>query len=70
MTMVMPPKISLEAARVNAKLLQKEAAEALNITPATLRSWENGDTMPDYNKAMELSELYHYPTDYIFFGKH
>ena len=69
MTMVLPPKISMEAARVNAGLLQKDAAEALHITPATLRSWENGETTPDYNKALELSALYQYPADYIFFGK-
>lgn len=69
MTMTLPPKISLEAARVNAGMKQKEAADRLSITSATLRSWENGETMPDYDKAIKLSEIYNYPTDYIFFGK-
>lgn len=69
MQQMMPPKISLEAARVNAGLQQREAAESLGITAATLRSWENGDTMPDIDKAMEISDLYKYPLSYIFFGK-
>lgn len=69
MTMVLPPKISMEAARVNAGMRQKDVADVLNITPATLRSWENGETVPDYDKALRLSELYKYPADYIFFGK-
>ena len=69
MTMNQPPKISLEAARVNAGMLQKDVAEALKITPGTLRSWEEGKTCPDYDKAMELAKLYNYPADYIFFGK-
>lgn len=64
-----PPKISLEAARVNAGLQQKDAAQRLGITPATLRSWENGDTMPDIDKAQTLAKLYDYPISYIFFGK-
>lgn len=69
MTMIVPPKISMEAARINAHLLQKEAAEALGVTPATIRSWENGDTMPPYDKAVKMADLYKYPIDYIFFGK-
>lgn len=64
-----PPKITLEAARVNAGLQQKDAARRMGITPATLRSWENGATMPDVDKAQALSKLYNYPISYIFFGK-
>lgn len=67
--MVYPPKISLAAARVNACLEQKEAARMLGITPPTLRSWERGETMPDYGKVGEIENLYQYPKDYIFFGK-
>lgn len=69
MQQMMPPKISLEAARVNAGFQQREAADRLGVAAATLRSWENGDTMPDIDKAMEISELYQYPLNYIFFGK-
>lgn len=64
-----PPKISLAAARVNAGFEQKEAARLLKITPPTLRSWERGETAPDYTKVEEIQTLYNYPKDYIFFGK-
>lgn len=64
-----PPKISLAAARVNAGLLQEVAAVKLGITPETLRSWENGKTVPGYDKVMQICELYQYPADFIFFGK-
>lgn len=64
-----PPKISLAAARVNAGYLQEVAAAKLHITPETLRSWENGKTVPGYDKVMEICALYQYPADYIFFGK-
>jgi len=64
-----PPKISLAAARVNAGLLQEVAAAKLGVTPETLRSWENGKTVPGYDKVMEICKLYQYPVDYIFFGK-
>ena len=64
-----PPKISLAAARVNAGYLQEVAAAKLGINVATLRSWENGITVPGYDKVMEICALYQYPADYIFFGK-
>ena len=64
-----PPKISLAAARVNAGFLQEVAAVKLHINVATLRSWENGNTVPGYDKVMEICKLYNYPADYIFFGK-
>ena len=64
-----PPKISLAAARVNAGFEQKEAASKLGVTAPTLRSWERGDTLPDYGKVSEIESLYKYPKDYIFFGK-
>jgi len=64
-----PPKISLAAARVNAGLLQEVAAVKLNVTPETLRSWERGNTVPGYDKFMEICRLYDYPADFIFCGK-
>lgn len=66
--MDMPPKISLEAARVNAHLKQREAAKRIGIVPATLRSWERGITMPDLRQAACLADLYAYPMSYINFG--
>ncbi len=65
--MIKPPKISMAAARVNAEMTQKEAASALTVSTQTLRSWENGLTMPSIAKASEMASLYKYPMDYIFF---
>ena len=67
--MNLPPKISLKAARVNAGYEQKEAAKLLGITPPTLGSWERGDTLPSVGKVGEIENLYHYPSDFIRFGK-
>ena len=58
-------RISLEAARVNAKLTQKEVCEKMHISGATLISWENGTTEPKISQARELSNLYEMPLDYI-----
>lgn len=42
-------QISLEAARVNAKLRQEDAAKKLGITAKTLRNYEQGKTaIPGY----------------------
>ena len=64
-----PPKISLAAARVNAGMLQEVAAARLHVDTATLRSWEKGNTVPNYDKFMALCKLYKYPADFIFCGK-
>lgn len=65
-----PPRISLAAARVNAGFQQKEAAAALGISPLTLARWERGETVPNYEMVQRIVDLYRYPADYIFFGKH
>ena len=64
-----PPKISLAAARVNAGMLQEVAAAKLHINVAMLRSWERGDTAPNYDRFMALCKLYKYPADFIFCGR-
>ena len=59
-------KITLEAARVNAGLTQKRAAELLNIDRNTLRSWEKGKTSPTWKKLNDIEILYKINKDYIF----
>lgn len=66
--MLVVPRISLKAARVNAGLSQKEAAEKLDISRATLQNYENGKTTPDVLMSRKIEELYRFPTDYILFG--
>lgn len=41
-------RISLEAARVNAELLQKDAAKLIGISLKTLQNYENGKTKPNW----------------------
>lgn len=60
-------KISLKAARVNAGLSQKEAAEKLDVSNKTLCSWEGGATMPSADKIASICDLYGIPYDNINF---
>jgi transcriptional regulator with XRE-family HTH domain len=62
------PKITLEAARVNAKLSQKEAARLLNVDASTLRNYEHGKSAPSYTLVKKMESLYRFPSDFIFFG--
>lgn len=62
------PRISLKAARVNAGLLQCEAARKLGISTATLQNYETGKTVPDILMSQKIEEIYHFPADFIFFG--
>lgn len=61
------PKMSLEAARRNAKLTQMEAAKQLNVAVSTLRNWEKGITFPKQPAIEKMCELYGIPYDYISF---
>ena len=51
-------KLTLKAARVNAGLTQKGAAEKLNISNKTLCSWETGATIPNVQQVEHLCTLY------------
>lgn len=60
-------KISLAAARVNAGLTQKEAAEQLKISNSTLVKWEKGEAFPTADKIHEICDLYGTHYDHINF---
>jgi len=60
------PKISLEAARVNAKLTQKELAEKLGVSNGTIVNWEKGETEPSLSQLRMISELSGIPMDFLF----
>lgn len=62
-------QISLAAARVNAEMKQEEAARIMGVDRSTIRRWEKGDKIPDYDETKKLSQLYGVPLDNIFFGK-
>ncbi len=60
-------KISMRAARVNANLTRREAAEMLGITLDTLRNYESGKTIPRADIMAKMEEVYHFPAEYIKF---
>lgn len=59
-------KISLAAARVNARLTQSEVAGKMGVGKQTLVNWENGKTEPKASQLMQLCEIYAIPQDFIF----
>lgn len=56
-------RISLAAARTNAKMTQAEAARAINVAKNTLWSWESGQKEIPKAAAMALASLYEIPLD-------
>lgn len=62
------PGISLAAARVNAKLTQKEFAKACNVSESTVVSWENGKTLPSLKKLDLIEKVTGMSLNYINFG--
>lgn len=60
------PKITLEAARVNAGLTQKELAELLGVSNVTVVNWEKGNTEPTISQLKVISDLSGIPMDFIF----
>lgn len=63
------PKITLRAARVNSGLSQEKAAEILGITERTLFNYESGVTVPKWDMVHKMEDVYHFPSDFIFFGR-
>ena len=59
-------KISLAAARVNAKMTQDDVAKYLKISKKTLVNWEKGTVIPNFASVHALADLYHISEDYIF----
>ena len=59
-------KISLAAARVNAKMTQSEVAGKMHISKQTVVNWEKGKFIPGTAKLDFLCKLYQFPVDNIF----
>lgn len=62
-------RITLEAARVNARLKQKEAADRIGVTQQTLLNWEKGRTVPTIEHAIKMCEVYGVDLDHLNFFK-
>lgn len=63
-------KVTLEAARVNVGLTQKEAAKKLGISNKTLWSWEKGLSAPKATQTEDICKLYNVPYDHLNFFAH
>ena len=46
-------------------ILQKELAEYLNTTQATLSNWESGKHEPDTDSLLRIAKYFEVPTDYL-----
>lgn len=62
-------KISIAAARVNSNLNQREFAEEIGVSLATVTNWEKGKTEPDVSQLRKISLLSGIPMDFIFVPK-
>ena len=60
-------KISIMAARVNAKLTQQEMADKLGINRTSYLKYENGETSMRMDTAAKFSEIVRIPLQYIDF---
>lgn len=60
-------KISIAAARVDAKKTQEQVAKALHVSKQTIGSWEKGKTSPSVEKAMEFCKFCNVPYDRVSF---
>lgn len=58
-------KISLAAARVNARMTQDDVARELHVGKATVVHWEKGKAIPSFATLAYLSKLYQIPIDNI-----
>lgn len=54
-------RITLEAARVNARLIQKEAAKKIGVSLKTLQNYESGKTKPNWDTLNRMSIVYQVP---------
>ena len=61
--------IHLDAARVNARLTQAEAAQKLNIGRNTLANYEAYKTKPDIEMGKKIATLYGLSVDEIIWSE-
>lgn len=62
-------KISMAAARVNAKLTQVEIAEKMGVSKQTIVNWENGKVIPGPAQFSMYCEVCGAPKDAILLPK-
>lgn len=60
-------RITLEAARVNVGLTQKEAGQAIGVSAKTIQNWERGTASPRGDRLDRIVEVYGIPFDCLIF---
>ena len=60
-------QITLKAARANAFLTQKDAAERIGVTVDTIGNWERGKSFPDALQIKRIEEVYGVRYDNLIF---
>lgn len=60
-------RISMAAARVNAKMTQDDVAKTMHVSKQTVVNWENGITQPKIEQGEQLSRIYGIPYQNIIF---
>ena len=61
--------ISLRAYRVNKGSTIKQVAEALEVSPITIRKWEKGESKPKTIYLNAMAQMYDVESTDIFLGK-
>lgn len=59
--------ISLKAARINANLSQKDAAEKIGVSIDTVGKWERGQCVPNMRYISKIEQAYGLKYDQIIF---
>ena len=60
-------QITLKAARMNAFLTQREAAEKIGVTVDTIGNWERGKSFPDAMQIKRIEDAYGVHYDNLIF---
>ena len=63
-------QLTLKAARANAKLTQREAAEKIGVTVDTISNWERGKSFPNAIQIRRLELVYGVSYDALIFFPH
>lgn len=63
------PRISARAARVNAGMTLEQASKEIGVNRGTLIKYEKGETVPDWDVAEKMGNVYGFPTQFIYFGR-
>lgn len=66
MNIIEKPRISLQAARVNTGMSQREFAKYLSVDVSTVYNWEKGKSEPNASQLRKISEVSGIPMDFIF----